>query len=317
MDNNCSEFIRESFKDRGIENDEILSYSLMPEFKEFFQLDIGHISEDKSVVIGKQGFIFVNDGSNRWRDQINGHYPDAEKIALNYAEILSNRSRHASALGKKYFHLIVPEKDIIYPELSPNANYSNINNKTIAKYLVDLADPAHLIYSINELKNLSSMGYLYHSRNSHFNFFGGYFIVKELLKKMGIEFPDLANIKYSMQIWPDDLSIKFVQNLNTSRRVLCNYGEENIISEPQGNVGKHIVFKNSAAPINSSVVVIGDSYSWNPDAGIARYLSLIFSRVEFLWQNFIDFKKLTELDCEILITESAERFLVRPPKDII
>ena len=51
---------------------ELLHLSSQEEFSAFFALEPGGVSSDSSAIVGRAGFLFVNDGSNKWKDQLGG-----------------------------------------------------------------------------------------------------------------------------------------------------------------------------------------------------------------------------------------------------
>jgi len=317
LDQNIEEFAAQSFKNLSVEIEELQSYRDDPENKDFLSLKFGDLSSDGSAIVGKEGHLFIKDGANKWADQIKGLHPNLISSSDIYENLLKERLYKLSMKGIKYFHVIYPEKDVIYPELSPNLDGIVISEDRIASKL-EQSKSNFLIYPRNDLLELKKYGYLFLKRNSHLNFFGGYFSALAVVKKMGFELPSLSQVKYKLYKWPDDLSLKFAPALVTTRPVLIHPGVESLLSEgiSGGHVGKKLLHKNDNAITGERVLLFGDSYSWNPDAGLAKFLSFIFKEVLFVWNTKIDYFLVDEFKPDIVITESAERFHINPPVDV-
>lgn len=313
MDN--QEFFRRSSSiDEITELRELLKYSIDGKFASFFNLKPGDTSEDKSVICGRNLWLFINDGSNRWGEQIKGIHPNIDVASEKQCQLLAKRAELLQKAGIKYLHIIIPEKDILYPELSPSVD-KNASENRVAINMMESALGCCLYLGRLLLKQKEE-GYLFHARNSHVNFFGGYFIAQAVVERLNLSFPSLNQIETGFHIWPDDLSIKFAEGLTTTRRVLKPCFNENKIASPAGHVGTNIIFTNDSALYDKKVLIFGDSYSWNPDAGLARFLALIFKEVNFFWSTAMDFSIIKSYSPNIVLTETAERFLIKCPEDI-
>ena len=288
-----------------------------PENKIFLSLQFGDLSDDGSAIVGKEGHLFIRDGANKWADQLSGNHPSLNIAVDAYENILRARQEKLSSMGIKYLHAIYAEKDVIYPELSPNLSRGELSENLISSKLYSKLCSI-VVYPKNDLLELKKYGYIFLKRNSHLNFYGGYFSALAVAKKMGFTLPPLSAIKFKSYKWPDDLSMKFAPGLLTTRPVLSAVGTEQMLSEGSsgGHVGKKILHSNEHALSSERVLLFGDSYSWNPDAGLAKFLSFIFKEVLFVWTTKIDYGLVEEFKPNIVITESAERFHISPPLDI-
>lgn len=300
-----------------LEYQELSLFGKDSKFSKYLSLPVGSISDDSSAIIGHQGHIFINDGANNWVDQLLGLHSNANSAVNEYEILLEARRLLFRDLGIFYKHLIVPEKDVIYPDLNPNLNSASLSEDRVAMRLATSEFNDMLHYSYMDLLDVKKYGFVFLKRNSHLNFFGGYFVAKNFLKSIGFDLPDIIDIDYKIYKWPDDLSMKFVDDLNTSRPVLVTHAQVKEISEGLngGHVGRKIIFSNQSASVDKKLLIFGDSYSWNPDAGFARFASLIFKEVMFVWSASVDFKIVQEFAPDYVVTESAERFHIKPPVD--
>lgn len=310
-----SDFSRQAFLNLQNEEEDLDEYRVKPEFSNYFNLPFGAISSDGSAIKGRLNNFFVNDGSNHWSDQLRGVLPDSVTISNGYLNLINNRKEYLTEKGILYKHIIIPEKDIIYPELSPNLLDRPPSKDRVANLMVSTASSNVLFYPVDYLQSVKPYGYLFHRRNSHYNFHCGFFVFNELLKNIDLGFLQLSDFSYDFYSWPDDLSLKFIKDLNTRRQVLKPNFKEEILKFNGSHVGRKSHFKNDSPRFSDKVILFGDSYSWNPDAGLARFLASVFSEVIFVWHHHIDFQLISDFKPSIVLSQSAERFHVVIPSD--
>jgi hypothetical protein len=58
-------------------------------------------------------------------------------------------------------------------------------------------------------------------------------------------------------------------------------------------------------------MIFGDSYSWNPDAGLSRFMTRRFETVHFLWGRDIDWSLVDAIAPSAIVVQAAERFLIQ------
>ena len=288
---------------------ELLHLSSQEEFSPFFKLEPGTVSSDSSAIVGRAGFLFVNDGSNKWKDQLSGELTLSPETNDAISRKLEEYNERLSKLDVQFRFVIVPEKDIVYPDLSPNVVSSPAAKRPAEQILG--RHPSYTLYSKDALIAATTACNTYHARNSHFNFFGGMVVAKQILASLGNELPSDERIPSSLVFWPDDLGIKWVPNLTTRRRILRRFYAEEEVVKVEFHVGRYLILRNEGAVRKHPIVIFGDSYSWNPDAGIARYLALAFSEVHFVWKKQIDWELIERVKPVALILQSAERFLIK------
>lgn len=271
--------------------------------RDFIKLLPGHLSLDGSAVMGKNGYIFVHDGSNSWHDQVNGVFLPGDYLVNKFN---NNIDKYREKYQNSFSLLVIPEKDIIYP--SENVLISQISNERfISKVKLNSND----LYAENILKNTNLR--VFHKRNSHYNVLGGYLVFHELMKILGYSIENyLDKIKIKQASWPDDLSIKFSDYLITKRNILDVTSKEILEANPGGlhsHAGKKIRLINDDFVFDEKIIVFGDSYSWNPDAGLIRFLSIYFKEIFFQWGGVVDHSLINEFRPDRIVLQIAERFL--------
>lgn len=303
------EFLPYSFYDSNLEFQQLLRASLDDRFMEFLRLAPGTFSADGSVVVGEAGFLYVNDGSNHWRKQLSGEEIVDPQVAHDSRQSIHAAAERAAAANCRFMVVIYPEKDIIYPEFSPNVKGSVVSRRSL--HALDL-DGITVVYPAEAMLRENQNCLLFHRRNSHVSFYGGLIAANCRLQSMELPMLQFCDIPSDLVNWPDDLSIKWVDGLATfRRRVLQRFDRKTVVQPESGHVGTHVQTSNPSAEYKSTVLIFGDSYSWNQDAGLISFLALKFEKVYFVWQKSIDWELLNQLQPLTLILQSAERFLLR------
>ena len=78
---------------------------------------VGEISDDRSVVVGRNGWCFIYEGSNNYRAAC--HDKCLVTLGDEWARLIEQRQRICGALGILFLHLIVPNKATLMPEHFP------------------------------------------------------------------------------------------------------------------------------------------------------------------------------------------------------
>ena len=289
---------------------QLIRASLDPRFRDFLALPPGELSSDKSVVVGHAGHLFVNDGSNSWRMQLSGQAIIDESAEASTRESLDGTEARLREMGIFFTLVVYPEKDIIYPELSPNVSGFVHPVRSIHRIQTDRV---RAVYPDKGMIESRKRLEVFHRRNSHVNFYGGLVAANHVLDAMRLEPLEFDDVPSDLVNWPDDLSIKWVDNFLTLRRRVKPVFARETVRAPEGggHVGTVVVARNEAALSNARIIIFGDSYAWNPDAGLLSFLALRAKEVYMLWQKSIDWAMVAEVKPTHVILQSAERFLIR------
>ena len=295
--------------DADLEVHQLLRASLDDRFRSFVGLRPGTFCDDGSVVVGEAGFLFVNDGSNQWRKQLSGEAVISEAACSVAREFLVSSANKASSFGMNFIVVIYPEKDIIYPELSPNISSGIPERRSIHRIMVE---DVTFVYPADTMFRQKGTYQQFHRRNSHVCYYGGLIAANATLRALGEPCLDGSEIQTDLVNWPDDLSIKWVDGLDTLRRRVRPVFRRTTVTAPlNGHVGTEVETFNETAEVDEFVMIFGDSYSWNQDAGLVSFLSLHYRRVYFVWRKEIDWALVEKMKPNKIILQSAERFLIR------
>jgi len=121
----------------------------------------------------------------------------------------------------------------------------------------------------------------------------------------------------------DDLGSRFEPPVLEVVTTFNSFGSAVVIADNRAEVeaaGRHVgtrrVLRNAAAPDPRTAVVFGDSYAFPAlhDQGTSWFLAQYFREVHFVWSPFgWDKDYVAESGAEVVVCETAERFVPRPP----
>lgn len=291
-----------------VESEDLSALKKDQNLAEFFGLKVGTVSSDQSVIVGLDDFLFIYDGSNYWKSQLSGDAIVSD-VDLNFAcNVVAEYQRQCDARAMDFVFSIIPEKDIVYPEKSPNAGNSLSPVRSVHRYMQRLS--TKIAYPLEEMLEAKKETRLYHIRDSHFNFFGGLIVANSVLKALNEDLLHIDDVPVQHTPYQDDLSVKWVQFEARRRQVRVDYHEQ-VLSSVEGHLGLHLKLTNETLSNESVLVIYGDSYSWNPDAGLARFMTRVYKTVHFIWKKHVDWDFIDSVRPDALVLQSAERFLVR------
>lgn len=284
------------------------------------QLNIGIKSKDKSSIIGKEGWIFINSGSNNLLEYFSGKLQISEEKIIKWTTLLKARVAWHKLRNIKYVHLFIPSKLCVYPEFFPY------------KISVEAERPiiklnnycGHLFaYPLDKLLQNKNVYRLYEKQDSHWSFWGCFIVYKEICHRFGIK-PNYELLYNPIKIVTEksDLGLKFhLQETKLHKQIKFNskvvYDNGLIDFCHRGTI---IILKNNA--VNSGkMIIFGDSFS-NPgnkkrkSHRLASLFAETLREVHFIWSPWIDHEYIEQEKPDFVLTEMAERFLIKVPQDL-
>jgi len=139
------------------------------------------IENEKRVIVGKNGWLFLGNDYNQTINQYRGIKQLKEKELKNWFSFFENIDAYLANQKIPLYILIPPDKHRIYPEFLPD----HLSKKGISPYEQILAKNKNLqiIDLLNTLqkKNKKSEHLLYYKTDSHWNFYGAYLAYQKLM----------------------------------------------------------------------------------------------------------------------------------------
>ncbi|HEY3948927.1 alginate O-acetyltransferase AlgX-related protein [Phenylobacterium sp.] len=278
----------------------------------------GVASRGNVAVAGHDGFLFISNGANRWERQFLGELRIEPEWAPNWRALFEERQAQAAARGVMLWNLIVPEKQVIYPDKRWGPGGPTGERRPMMALAAHLGPEARLVYPVAELKAVRGLAPAYFRHNSHWTSSGCCVAAATLLQRMGVAL-DIASLTFPVERMTgrQDLSVHFFEPPphETYARVVPagEVVDANRSFETTGrNTGETYTVVNPRAQDPRAVLLFGDSYAF--DTGLAAALSVVFAKVVFVWSKPVLWDLVEEKACDIVIWECAERFLAGVPE---
>jgi len=283
----------------------------------------GDLSPDGVVIIGESGHLFIYGGYN---DNVATHRGEIEMAAdwlEEWRTLVAERLNQAQRSGRRFVSVVVPEKLAVYADCFPQ-NLTPRGPRPVLRLLDEGALP--LVYPMEALRDARNGGDTYLLVNSHLTARGNRILAEATLSELGVS-PALlpeAEDTAAPHLSAGDLGSHFDPPLLEVIRPMAGASRASVVSdnlEEVSRIGGHIgtirVFRYEDAPDERTVVVFGDSYGVGDGdyQGLSWWLAQIFREVHFVWVPFgWDPDYLDSVNAELVVCETAERFMGRVPK---
>lgn len=289
--------------------------SIPPEF-------VGLISADRSAIIGRDGWCFVYEGTNNYR---NG-YLDAScrPIGEDWSVVVESRQTAALQLGIKFLQVIIPNKLTLLQDSFPER--LNFDTTCILDGFLSSSCDAECLVPIAELRATGIREAIYRRNDSHLAIGGNAYLTELILDRLGL--PDFSHPTASSDLWSHvgDLGSKFpspiVEALFVPNLAGGLFEQEKILKLREKMVAGHYgtvqVFSNPDAPIKRRLVCFGNSFAnVTPGWGMSPFFVAIFSEFHFIWSPNVDMSYCAEVGADFVVAQTCERFLNRLPDDTV
>ncbi|NNF02637.1 MAG: hypothetical protein HKN22_08115 [Bacteroidia bacterium] len=275
------------------------------------------------VQIGKEGWLYFT-GEGSMKDYILNRNPFTNKELEKIYQTLLLRSQWLEKQGIKYYIMIPPIKAHVYPEYLPPSLQGAKNKHRLDQVLeyLDSKDFKVPIIDLRELyKEKKKIRELYYKSDTHWNIYGAFLAYQELLKEIGMDFPQVA--PYS----EDDYKIveginKFSGDLADMLRLDDDQKRTDVYMHPlippraerQKNEKKlfnhkfydyKIVMELPDSSNNLKLLVYRDSYTNYLIPKIAEH----FDRSVYIWSRTFNYNEVLEEQPDIVAEVMLERFI--------
>lgn len=285
-------------------------------FARYYEQTFESLSSDQVAIAGIDGWQYIANGNNAWEQQYLGQVMLDELTLQAWQQTFARRQAYSAAIGARFAHLVVPEKQAILPYARwPQGSQTAAHEQRPVLQLRQRIESG-LVYPVERLQAESWRAELCFRGNSHWCASGAWFGFCELMRTVcpELEF-DFEHVPLVRSWWRHDLLLKYTDELcfesviAIARRSRLVY-DNRLMATTGAHVGNHYVLQNERAPYQSVVVIFGDSYSF--DIGFSDLLSAFFGQVHFVWNTMIDFQYCKNVNAQLVLVQSAERYLVRP-----
>jgi hypothetical protein len=284
------------------------------------------------IEIFSEGWIFLTGGSNYVKDYIVGGKKISDDTLKEWYDLLYRRVSYFQDKQIKFVTVFAPEKLSIYKHKTPyKVADENLPSYQLLNFLQSKQGVTdHLLDLIPYLRAQSRSFKVYHKTDSHWNFHGAfcaYQLIQSFLSravyKGALSRPRKENWS-TMDLGgklepPLKEKVFFYNSSDRFKRIWANElvqfkERENRTNDPGLHVGSHVVFENQEPLSDEVLIIFGDSFSEYRDHLLTGLMAETYQRVHFVWGIAVDKDIIESVKPDIVISEIAERFLVRPPQ---
>lgn len=268
---------------------------------------IFNISSNNRVIIGKDGWLFYNGAAAGDADTIS----DFRNINL-YSTKDSERIKNMLLLTRDklkdknidFYIFIIPNKENVYSDYMPSIinrkHAGGSKTEVLINYLKENTD-LNIIYPkqtlVDNLKNYNT----YYKYDTHWNNYGAYLGVKDLMEKIDSDF-DMQNIEVKM-LTHNGGDLASMNLMSVSNEEPSVYNFYNDVKYECKTIDK-IEKCTSNGLKNEKIMFIGDSFR----TASKQYISKIYKNSIFMHVNNYNTDFIEKYDPDIIVYEAVERF---------
>ena len=289
------------------------------------------MNESDDVHVGEEGWLFLTGGQNRPLAMYGRSLAHAI-LLLRWSTVIRMRAARCRRLGIAYVHLPVPEKLSVYADKAPGLGIDP-SRAFASRLCLLLGRHGPALDVAPALTAWRPAGETFLRTDSHWSSEGGRAGHDAICAAVGARLRwDMADREIlRADHFVGDLGSKLTPPLGEAlvrplvtrdaRRIGANemvlrYEHTEKLAELHR--GTSVVLRNDAPDADPRrLVLFGDSYAHFAAHGLTAMLGETFREVHFLWSSSIDWAHVERIAPDILVTQIAERFMMKLPRDDI
>lgn len=276
--------------------------------------------ELKKVLHGKDDWLFLVNDSNDSLDYILGKKVLSDSTISLWVERIRQRANLAKKYNTRCYHILSPEKPIIYEEYLPDGLVVS-SDRPVVKLMNALKEQSisEVIYpSYSNRDQYSDIDFLYSKGDTHWTYVGAYYATDEFVKLcesngIQIQLYNLSDYSFRSSYQASDLLVKTTRTnvekvmftKSISKRIRMTYHNE------VRNTGRRMEFINFDAPKIRLMSYHSSSIDW-----MMPFLNDMFGSICYIWGSSIDWNEVLRYQPDVLLVQSNERFLQLVPNDL-
>jgi hypothetical protein len=288
------------------------------------QVPVGTRSPDQSAVIGRDGILFLDGGSNGVAEQYSK--PASQRTVDQWLDIFRARKKFIErTLGARYVQIIIPEKLSVLPEhypaelKTPTQLLSQIEEQIAAD--ADLSD--NYISGVAQFRHCPRREHLFYRTDSHLSSEGAEVLVAALCRVAGLSFsmPQMSSANVVKQ---GDLAWRFAGLPLSEVRNDPVVGEADAAicigySRPASgqHIGTSATWASPRAANAKTVLAFGNSFLevGNTPSTLSWWLKHLAQSYEFRWSPAIERSLIESVRPDVVLCQTIERFLHQIPAE--
>ena len=269
------------------------------------------------VIMGNRGWFYYNDiGSlNDYRRMSDIDSNLTRHIVSNFLV----RQQWLSSRGIKFYILVPPNKERIYPDFMPKRikiidGIGHNSLDYLSKYFweiggIKLIDPSDSLLAARRRKDV------YYKTDTHWNTFGGFKAYQKLMHEIVKDYPDMRVFNENEFLFSEvlneegDLSSMIGLNATNKRKEIMMRHKDTTIKLDYNIPSKMILkFSNiiSGPHQKRKLLMFRDSFG----SYLAPFFNLQFDEAVYVWNYIFMHKLIEEEKPDIVVFESLQRFLL-------
>jgi alginate O-acetyltransferase complex protein AlgJ len=273
--------------------------------------------EREKVLIGKDGWLYLVRDSNDVIGQQTGRVHLSEQARQEWRRVLLRRSEATERVGTRWFTVVVPDKEIVYPEYLPDEIVPAAGRPVHEILDIAASVGAPVTYALPLLQEAKKSFSLYPRTDSHWSYRGSYVVYRllcELVEESGYPVPVLGEdeIEWSEPVVPGGLGGKMhpPQTSPLAWARLPAHSSRLIFDNQIINHGRVVVFEQEAAG-DATCVLFGESFAQH----LVLFLKESFRRLVYVHTSMLVDEIIEIEQPEVVVNLPVERFLIKVPDD--
>lgn len=286
-------------------------------------VQLGLLNIDRSVIVGKEGHLFLYGGTN----ELNKQYScgPSQTIVDLWTNLILSRAARSSEQGARYLQVFIPEKQSVLPELFPETIGAPTQLLRIIQE--DINSSKHILDAHKILRSLFIIEGLnpFRKTDSHLSFFGALSLANAFHRRISgndfaINHPTLL-CRYAsgdlgrkfgfgsileQLVSPDESTWEFAQNVPNITQ---------LVDPPQGHMGIMRSWRHDKPLIDKKVLVFGNSMFERGvnSTSLSWWMSRIFREFIFVWSPNMNDDLVAQHRPDLVICQTVERFMLSIP----
>jgi alginate O-acetyltransferase complex protein AlgJ len=265
-------------------------------------------TENKMILEGKNGWLFLSNDTNRVIDQITGHFVLPIDFDERWRNLFQLRRERMETQRCTYAYLVAPNKECVYAEHLPDS-ITLVPERPVHRVLQQANDLIQVHYPLELLKLQKEATECFPKGDTHWNIWGAFPSYVQIMKGFGIDPMEIEELEfYTGKV--GDLSSKIGIPTEYCKGRPKGSSSKCIYDNGVINVGHMRIYENEKKGL-PSCVMFRDSFG----TILLDILAQSFSRFVVVWQPNIDYSIVIRENPDFVLSEQAERFLVICPND--
>lgn len=283
----------------------------------------GFESFDQSASIGKEGFLFLEGGSNSVKKLYLSD--NIDPLVNKWVDLIRNRSKEANLLGAKFLQIIIPEKQsILSKHYHVNYNGATPLLKRVSAEFLDF--PYYFdAHKALEDQYLNTNLLPYRKVDTHLSFEGAKFLFRamcDVFLNFKLEIPEPELVEISIK---GDLAHRFGFGDFYEKTYIpddsweLNSIDVELVRKIDPGEGKHVgvlrEWRSKKPIIPGKVLIFGNSMFERGQSpfGLSWWCKIFFEKTVFIWSPVVDFEVVKCEKPDYVIAQTVERFMKSVP----